>query len=83
MKMKFESLKMEKKIKDLDSINPLFLKIEDISKLPEDIPVKGTRLDDASLKMEADKSTKEITITESRDKIMHEMRELLDDKMNP
>jgi len=73
---------MEKRIRDLDSINPLFLRIEDISKLPEDIPVNGKRLEDG-LQLEADKSTKEITISENRDKMMNEMREMLEDKMAP
>lgn len=36
---KFEWLRIDKKMKDLDSLNPLHLKIEDISKLPEDIPI--------------------------------------------
>ena len=46
MKIKFETLKIDKKLKDLDSINPLTMRIEDISKLPEDIPITGVWKDD-------------------------------------
>ena len=43
MKVKFESLKLEKRLRDLDSINPMTMRIEDICKLPDDIPVRAVK----------------------------------------
>jgi hypothetical protein len=43
MKVKFEQLKLEKRLRDLESINSMTMRIEDIIKLPDDIPVRAVK----------------------------------------
>lgn len=45
----FKAIKMRKGIKDVESINPLTMRIEDIFNFPDDIPVNGVRKDEISL----------------------------------
>lgn len=45
----FKAIKMKKSIKDLESVNPLTMRIEDIFNFPDDIPVNGRKTDEISL----------------------------------
>ena len=73
MLVKLDTLRIERKLRDLDSLNPMTMRIEDIAKIPEDIPL--TRSD------ETDVGTKELMVAEGREKIASEIKSLLSDKM--
>lgn len=81
MRIKFEAIRIDKQLQNLDSINPLTIKIEEISKLPEDLPISAERDKDNHLVIKEGKGTKEVHVAEQRDGIMAEMRELLDGHM--
>ena len=57
------------------------LRIEDISKLPEDIPVRAELNDEGGITRLPGKTTREFAIVETRDKIMADMKQLLEGKM--
>lgn len=81
MKFKFEQLSIEKKIRDMDSINPLTMKIEDIIKLPEDLPVTLVNEDAETPDLMPAVNAKELAIAEQKDKIMENIRWILGGRM--
>jgi hypothetical protein len=50
----FKALKLKKTVKDVESINPLTMRIEDIFNFPEDIPVNGMKNDEITLNIKTE-----------------------------
>ena len=71
-------------MRDMDNINPLTMRIEDISKLPEDIDVVdgSRRWMSGTEGLSTEVSQKELKIIESKEKLMQDVRDLLEDKMS-
>ena len=81
MKFKLDEIKIDKKLRDMDSINPLTMKIEDIIKLPEDLPITVANENDDIPKIVPAVNAKELAIAEQKDKIMENIRWILGGKM--
>lgn len=50
----FKALKLKRNIKDVESINPLTMRIEDIFNFPDDIPVSSRKVDEITLSVKTE-----------------------------
>lgn len=56
----FKAIRMRKTVKDVESINPLTMRIEDIFNFPEDIPVNGMKNDEITLNIKTEEMQEQI-----------------------